>query len=191
MSIKNYKSTDRTQLTEHFNVSEFRCKCGGNHDTKLDTDLVDKLEKLHTALNCSKIIINSGYRCPTHSVNVGGSATDYHTKGYAADIVCYDQSGNKISSKKVSCVAQDLGFGGIANIGNANDKTYTATHVDTRTSNFWKGDEVVTTSRSITDDFYKYYGLSKSDVYPASAKKSKNITLTIDNVTYSGTVTEK
>ena len=187
MSIKTYKSTDRTQLTTHFNISEFKCKCGGTHDTKLDTDLADKLEKLHTALNCSKIIINSGYRCATHSVNVGGSASDYHTKGYAADIVCYDQSGNKISSKKVSCVAQDLGFGGIANI----DSTYTATHVDTRTSNFWKGDEVVTSAYSVTDDFYKYYGLSKSDVYPASAKKSKNITLTIDGVTYSGTITEQ
>lgn len=190
--IKTYKSTDRIQLTEHFNVSEFKCKCGGNHDTKLDTELVDKLEKLHTALNCSKIIINSGYRCPTHSVNVGGSSADYHTKGYAADIVCYDRNNNKISSKKVSCVAQDLGFGGIANIGNANDKTYTATHVDTRTSNFWKGDEVVTSAYSVTEDFYKYYGLSKSDVYPTTtAKKSKNITLVIDGVTYSGTVTEK
>ncbi|MDE7097594.1 MAG: hypothetical protein K2O60_00410 [Ruminococcus sp.] len=185
---KTYKSTDTTQLTEHFNVSEFRCNCGGNHDTKLDTDLAEKLEKLHTALNCSKIIINSGYRCPTHSVNVGGSATDYHTKGYAADIVCYDQSGNKISSKKVACVAQDLGFGGIDNI----DGTYTATHVDTRISNFWKGDEVVTSAYSITDNFYKYYGLSKSDVYPTvAAKKFKNITLVIDGVTYSGIVTEK
>ena len=185
--IKTYKSTGRTQLTEHFNVSEFKCKCGGTHDTKLDTDLADKLEKLHTALNCSKIIINSGYRCPTHSVNVGGSATDYHTKGYAADIVCYDQKGNKISSKIISCVAQDIGFGGIANI----DSTYTATHVDVRTSNFWNGNEVVTSAYSITEDFYKYYGLSKSDVYPASAKKSKNITITIDGVTYSGTLEEK
>ena len=41
-------------------------------------------------------------------------------------IVCYNQSGNKISSKKVSCVAQNLGFGGIANI----DSTYTTVHVD-------------------------------------------------------------
>ncbi|MDE7138909.1 MAG: hypothetical protein K2O29_10740, partial [Ruminococcus sp.] len=106
----------------------------------------------------SAIVINSGYRCPTHSVNIGGSATDLHTKGYAADIVCYDQSGNKISSKKVSCVAQDVGFGGIANI----DSTYTATHVDVRTSNFWKGDETVTFAYSVTDDFYSYYGVPKS-----------------------------
>ena len=186
--IKTFKSTDKTQLTTHFNVSEFHCKCGGSHDTKLDTTLADKLEKLHTALNCSKIIINSGYRCSAHDKNVGGSGTGQHVNGCAADIVCYDQKGNKISSKKVCCAAQDLGFGGIANI----DSTYTATHVDTRTSNFWKGDEVKTTAYSVTDDFYKYYGLSKSDVYSTIAtKKSKNITLTIDGVTYEGTLTEK
>lgn len=185
--IKTFKSTDKTQLTTHFNVSEFKCKCGGSHDTKLDTTLADKLEKLHKALNCSKIIINSGYRCSSHDKNVGGSGTGQHVNGCAADIVCYDQKGNRISSKKVCCVAQDLGFGGIANI----DSTYTATHVDTRTANFWKGDEVKTTAYSVTDDFYKYYGLSKSDVYPASAKKSKEFTITVDGVTYSGTLTEK
>ena len=186
--IKTFKSTDRTQLTTHFNVSEFKCKCEGNHDTKLDTTLADKLEQLHKALNCSKIIINSGYRCSSHDRNVGGSGTGQHVNGCAADIVCYDQKGNRISSKKVCCAAQDIGFGGIANI----DSTYTATHVDTRTTNFWKGDEVKTTAYSVTDDFYKYYGLSKSDVYPTTAvKKSKNITLIIDGVTYLGTVTEK
>lgn len=153
----NYSFNDQSQLTEHFNMSEFRCKCGGTHDTILNPELPEKLENLFKILNCSAIVITSGYRCPTHSLNVGGSASDYHTKGYAADIVCYDQSGNKISSKKVSCVAQDVGFGGIANI----DGTYTATHVDVRTSNFWKGDEVVTKDYSVTDDFYKYYGITK------------------------------
>ena len=184
---KTFKSTDKTQLTEHFNVSEFRCKCGGTHDTIINTELPEKLEKLFKVLNCSAIVINSGYRCSTHSVNVGGSATDYHTKGYAADIVCYDQSGNKISSKKVSCVAQDVGFGGIANI----DSTYTATHVDVRTSNFWKGDEIKTSAYSVTDDFYKYYNLSKFDVYPSITKKTLNVTISADGVTYFGTLTAK
>ncbi|MCM1506940.1 MAG: D-Ala-D-Ala carboxypeptidase family metallohydrolase [Ruminococcus flavefaciens] len=158
MSTKNYRYNDTFMLAEHFSVSEFRCKCGGTHDTILNPELPEKLELLFKALNCSAIVITSGYRCPTHSVNIGGSATDFHTKGYASDIVCYDQSGNKISSKKVSCVAQDVGFGGIANI----DGTYTATHVDVRTSNFWKGDEVVTSDYSVTNDFYKYYGMAKS-----------------------------
>ncbi|MCM1062325.1 MAG: D-Ala-D-Ala carboxypeptidase family metallohydrolase [Eubacterium sp.] len=156
--IKTFKSTDKTQLTEHFNVSEFRCKCGGTHDTKLDTTLVEKLEELFKALNCSKIIVNSGYRCSAHDKNVGGNGYGQHVNGTAADIVCYDQNSNRISSKLVSCAAQDVGFGGIANI----DRTYTATHVDVRTSNFWKGDEVVRTDRSVTTDFYKYYNIPKT-----------------------------
>ena len=181
----SYKSTDKTQLTEHFNVSEFKCKCGKNHDTILYPDLPKKLEKLHTALNCSKIIINSGYRCASHDKAVGGSGAGHHVYGNASDIVCYDQSGNRISSKKVSCVAQDIGFGGIANI----DSSYTATHVDVRTSNFWKGDETVTSSYSVTDDFYKHYNLTKSDIY--TSKKTKNITITLDGITYTGNITEK
>ena len=168
--LKTYKSTDNTQLTTHFNVREFRCKCGGNHDTKLDTVLVDKLEKLHKALKCSKIIINSGYRCQAHDKNVGGSGTGQHVCGTAADIVCYDSKGRVISSKIVSCAAQDIGFGGIANI----DSTYTATHVDVRSSNFWKGDEVKTSAYSVTNDFYKYYKLSEVDVY--GKKRTYNMT---------------
>ena len=159
--MKTYKSTDKTQLTEHFNVSEFKCKCGGSHDTRLDEALAQKLEQLHKALNCSKIIVNSGYRCSTHDKNVGGNGYGQHTKGTAADIVCYDKNGKKISSKVVCCAAQDLGFGGIANI----DSSYTATHVDTRTSNKWFGDEVVTSAYSVCSDFYGYYKLSSEDVY--------------------------
>lgn len=72
------------------------------------------------------------------------------------------------------------------------DSTYTATHVDTRTSLKWYGDETVTTAYSVTDDFYKHWKLSKNDVYgTAPAKKTKSVTLTIDGVTYQGTLTEK
>ena len=72
------------------------------------------------------------------------------------------------------------------------DSSYTATHVDVRQSNFWRGDEVKTTAYSVTDDFYKYYGLSKSDVYPTTTtNKNISITLTIDDKVYSGTLTEK
>ncbi len=144
--MKTFKSNDKTQITAHFNVSEFRCKCGENHDTQLDEHLVQKLEQLFSALNCSKIIVNSGYRRTAHDKNVGGSGVGQHVNGTAADIVCYDKSGKKISSKVVCCAAQDIGFGGIANI----DSTYTAAHVDVRSSNFWKGDETVTTVYSVT-----------------------------------------
>ena len=133
------------------------------------------------------MIINSGYRCSAHDKNVGGSGSGQHVNGTATDIVCYDSKGCVISSKIICCTAQDIGFGDIANI----DSTYITTYVDVRSSNFWKGDEVKTTAHSVTDDFYKYYGLSETDIYPASVKKSKKFTITVDGVTYQGTLSKK
>ena len=151
----NYSYDDRTQLSTHFNVQEFKCKCGENHDILIENDLIDKLEMLFDKLDCSKIIVNSGYRCSTRDKNVGGNGIGQHTKGTAADIVCYNQNGEIISSKFVSCAAQDIGFMGIANI----DDSYTATHVDVRTNGYWFGDEIYGTG-NITDDFYDYFNMS-------------------------------
>lgn len=184
--IKSYKSTDKTQLTAHFNVSEFRCKCGGTHDTKIDTALPEKLEQLYKALNCSKIIVNSGYRCSTHDKAVGGNGYGQHTQGTAADIVCYDKQGKKISSKIVCCAAQDVGFSGIANI----DKTYTATHVDVADRK-WYGDETITTLYSICKDFYEHFALTRADVYGETAKRTVKVTIELDDHTYSGLLEER
>ena len=153
MMTKTYPYNDTTQLTAHFNVSEFRCKCGKVHDTLLTDELVEKLEQLYAALDCSKIIVTSGIRCSMHDRTVGGSGTGQHTKGNAADICCYGQDGQPISSKVVCCKAQDIGFTGIANITAA----YQYTHVDVRPNGKWYGDEVHGNS-TVTDDFYKYFG---------------------------------
>ena len=151
--IKTYPYNDTTQLSAYFNVSEFRCKCGKVHDTLLADELVEKLEQLYAALNCSKIIVTSGFRCSMHDRTVGGSGTGQHTKGNAADICCYGQDGQPISSKVVCCKAQDIGFTGIANITAA----YQYTHVDVRPNGKWYGDEVHG-NNTVTDDFYKYFG---------------------------------
>lgn len=155
--IKKYESGDKSQLSPHFNVQEFRCKCGKEHEILIADELVDKLEKLYSALNCSKIIVTSGYRCTAHDKAVGGSGTGQHTKGNAADICCYGQDGQPISSKTVCCMAQDIGFNGIANI----TAEYKYTHVDVRTGSKWYGDEIKDTS-TVTSDFYSYFGISKS-----------------------------
>lgn len=151
--IKTYPFDDKTQLSAHFNVSEFRCKCGKAHDTLLADELVSKLEQLFSALNCSKTIVTSGFRCSMHDRSVGGDGTGQHTKGNAADICCYGQDGQPISSKTVCYKAQDTGFGGIANITPA----YIYTHVDVRSGKKWYGNEVQGNS-SVTDNFYEYFG---------------------------------
>ena len=157
MAILTYKFDDQTQLSPHFNAREFRCSCGGSHETLISSELVDKLESLYTALNCSKIIVTSGYRCPEHDKAVGGTSSGQHTKGTAADVCCYGQDGQPISSKTICCKAQDLGFGGIANI----TSSYQYTHLDVRTGYRWLGDETKGNG-TVTDDFYKYFGLTSA-----------------------------
>lgn len=182
--IKVYKYNDNSKLSEHFTIQEFRCKCGGTHDIKIDSDLVKKLEQLRTVLNAKSIVITSGHRCSAHDKKVGGTGYGQHVNGCAADIICYDSNNKPISSKQVSCSAQDIAFGGIANI----DSTYTATHVDVRTSNRWYGDETKGTSTSVTSDFYAYYGI---------ARKSKQSRLQIilnsfgENLTIDGVIGPK
>ena len=155
--MSTYQFDDKTQLSAHFNVQEFKCQCGKSHDILIDSGLIDKLERLYTALNCSKIIVTSGYRCPEHDKAVGGTSSGQHTKGTAADVCCYGQDGQPISSKVVCCKAQDLGFGGIANITAA----YQYTHLDVRTGYRWLGDEVKGNG-TVTEDFYKYFGIKKT-----------------------------
>ena len=158
MAVRSYNFDDNTQLSPHFNVQEFRCKCSQHHEILIAEELVDKLEQLYTKLDCSKIIITSGMRCPSYDISIGGNGGGQHPLGKAADVVCYNQNGERISSKMVCCTAQDLGFGGIANI----DTSYTATHLDVRTSNIWYGNEVIN-YHTVTDDFYKYYGISREE----------------------------
>ena len=157
--IKTYPFTDDTQLTPHFNAHEFKCKCGQPHNFQLADELVGKLEELYGKLNCSKIIVTSGFRCAAHDKNVGGSGTGQHTKGNAADICCYGQDGNPISSKIVCCTAQDIGFTGIANI----NESYQYTHVDVRTGSKWYGNEIHGNG-TVTSDFYQYFGSSKTEL---------------------------
>lgn len=173
--IKTYSYSDNTQLSAHFNAKEFRCKCGKVHAFSISNELVDKLEKLYAALNCSKIIVTSGYRCPTHDKNVGGSGTGQHTLGNAADICCYGQDGQPISSKIVCQKAQDIGFTGITNITAA----YIYTHVDVRPNGKWYGDEVHSNG-SVTDDFYKYFAADTADNHK-EADTMKGIDVSVHN----------
>ena len=162
MSVNHYDYNDSTQLSPHFNVKEFRCQCGKSHETLIASELVDKLEQLYTALNCSKIIVTSGYRCPEHDKAVGGTSTGQHTKGTAADVCCYGQDGQPISSKTVCCKAQDLGFTGIANI----TSDYIYTHVDVRSGSKWYGNEV-NGNGTVTSDFYRYFSVTKAQPQPS------------------------
>lgn len=127
-------------LSAHFRKEEFICPCGCN-GVKYDQELIDKLEQLYTKLNCSKIIVKSGYRCPTYSATVsGGFSTDGHTRGIAATVVCYNSSGAVIPCEDVAWAAEQVGFNGIGLFHN------NEIHLDVRngvnyTNAHWFGDD--------------------------------------------------
>ena len=157
MAVKTYslKQDGDKYCSEHTRVREMRSK-DGTDKILIDEKLMAMIEKLFTALKCTKYIITSGYRTTAHDKAVGGNGKGQHTKGTAVDCYFYGANGRIISSKEVSCIAQDLGFKGIANI---TDK-YQAIHLDMRTLGKYYGNEVYGTN-NVTSDFYAYYGIDR------------------------------
>lgn len=151
-----YQKHAETKLSNHFKVKEFACK-DSSDKIKIHNKLIIILEALYKKLNCSKIIVTSGYRTPEKDKEVGGNGKGYHTLGRAADIVCYDKKNNPISGKEVCCALEDMG--GIYGIGFIS--TY-AVHVDTRPeAKKWWGDETKNNGVSITNlgynSFHDYF----------------------------------
>lgn len=125
-------------ITPNFDKSEFQCPhCS---EVKINKDFVERLEILHRKMNAKCVIISSGYRCPDHSVAVGGYRNDAHVLGFGADLAVYKQDGNPYSSATVCRIAEQIGFGGIGIIDNV------FVHLDSRdcnpfTNNHWFGNE--------------------------------------------------
>lgn len=83
-SSKTWDVLNKAKGVKNFKVREFACRhCG---EIKIDINLLLKLEELRRAIGNRPIIINSGYRCPTHNKKVGGAKNSQHLYGKAADI---------------------------------------------------------------------------------------------------------
>ena len=131
----NYTTQGNLFLSPHFQVKEF--KSSDSNTVKIDNRLIWILERLFGDLNCSKMIINSGYRTINHDRKIGSDGKGYHTKGMAADIKAYDKNGKVISAKIVCQKLCD--YGDVFGIGYINAESV---HIDTRSKvNIWFGDE--------------------------------------------------
>ena len=87
MSVQTYRVSregDRL-LSPHFRVREFACRDGSDL-VKIDTDLVELLERIRAAAG-GAVTISSGYRTASHNQKVGGARYSQHLLGTAADIV--------------------------------------------------------------------------------------------------------
>jgi zinc D-Ala-D-Ala carboxypeptidase len=70
-------------LSEHFSVEEFACPCCKVN--KCGADLINALERVRVGYG-KPLVINSGYRCMKHNVEIGGAARSKHLEGIAVDI---------------------------------------------------------------------------------------------------------
>lgn len=167
MSVYTLPYNDNRQLAKKFNITaqEIRCKCGGNHDIYVNTELIDKLEQVMEILGADHIYPSSGNRCPSHDRRVGGTGGGMHTKNGSAIDYTLTKKGETIDPCVVAAVAQEVGFNGIGRI----DKTHI--HCDVRTvskpEQKWLGDETIKggTSGSIIREpntYWNYYKLDRS-----------------------------
>lgn len=151
----SYNNDKDTFLTPHFQVGEFRSYSDDwgrltTDDILIDENLPIILEKIFEALNCSLIHVTSGYRSNDFDEAIGGFL-GYHSKGQAADIICYAQDGSVIDPKNVCITAENLGILGIGYGGSY-------THIDTRD---WKSFFDETNGAVNIASWYDYFGIAR------------------------------
>ena len=153
--LKTYslKRDGNTRLSAHFQVKEFKCK-DGSDKIIVNTDLINLLERLYDKLGAGAINITSGYRTPSHSVKVGGYATDQHTKGNAADITAKKKDGTPFSSKDITLALEDLNHAGGIGLINKNGSV----HLDVRGKKCWFDE---TNGEKLVQSWYAYWGIAK------------------------------
>lgn len=115
----------------YFTIDEFKCRCGKCKlpENVPSDELIDTLCEIREHYK-APIIINSGYRCPTHNAKVGGAKSSQHTIGSAVDFIV---KGVKTADVH-SFVLEKYGDKpyGIAIKHNYNDAYKGFVHLDTR-----------------------------------------------------------
>jgi uncharacterized protein YcbK (DUF882 family) len=109
-------------LSPHFLDTEFACNhCGKLPENGIAQELIDLLERVREHFG-TPVVVNSGYRCPTHNRNVKGASNSQHLLGTAADIRVVDHPPSAVQAYLKSICVGKYGIGSY--------KTFT--HVDVR-----------------------------------------------------------
>lgn len=129
--VRNYTKKDSNkQLSKHFQVGEFLCRCGCGK-ALVDDGLVTFLQRIRDHFN-QPVIITSAYRCEKHNKAVGGATGSRHTKGQAADFYI-----PHVEPAEIAKYAENIGVKGI---GLYEGKDGDFVHIDTRENkSFWYG----------------------------------------------------
>lgn len=77
------------RLTENFWLSEYQSKDGASTPLELIPNIKENADNLQVLRDYfdAPIMINSGYRSPSHNKSIGGAKYSQHLQGKASDIV--------------------------------------------------------------------------------------------------------
>lgn len=95
------KEDGERNLSENFQVKEFRCK-DGSDKILISDELVEVLQKIRNHFG-KAVNINSAYRSPSYNKKIGGATNSQHMYGTAADIRI-----NGITPKAIADYAETL-----------------------------------------------------------------------------------
>lgn len=109
----------------NFSPHEIACKCCGV--VVFDTEAMSALQNTRRDIG-KPLIVNSGYRCPTHNGRVGGASKSMHLWGRAFDINTRDWT--ELERYELVALA---GANGFAGFGFYRDFI----HIDTGRQRFW------------------------------------------------------
>ena len=142
--VKTYKRSDTAQLSKNFRLDEFKCKCKQCDPQLLDDHLVELLQKLRDHFGRS-VHVNSGYRCESHNVKVGGSPSSHHKRGMAADIRIQGITPEEVAQYAESIGIQRIGlYDNFVHIGSDSRKKFWLGHEGTPVDTFSPKPKTVT-----------------------------------------------
>lgn len=98
-----------TNISDNFKVKEFACK-DGSDVVFIAPELVEILQKIRSHFG-KAVVINSGYRTPTHNKKEGGATYSQHLYGTAADIRISGVSPKDIASYVETLMPNTGGIG--------------------------------------------------------------------------------
>ncbi len=112
------------QLSANFTREEFACNHCGTLPNDPPRELLEILETTRAHFDNVPVIVISGYRCPVHNANVGGSKKSKHMDCIAADIAVKGVHPHNVYNYLVTLLKGKGGLG----------KYSTFTHVDVRST---------------------------------------------------------
>ncbi len=113
-----YPKDLRAKLSEHFNVSEFVCKCDSCDEILVDQRLVDLLERVREHIGAA-LVVTSGYRCANYQaeLKLRGYETaigpSEHEFGRAADIMSEGKTGAQLAEAAEKAGFEAIGIGSV------------------------------------------------------------------------------